>query len=115
MPKELSKDGGNKFDGGKLRVDLIPVESIEGIAEILTHGAAKYSDNNWREGIKFTRVYGAMLRHLLNWYKGEDIDKDSGLRHLDHAACNIAFLQTYAKYEKYDEYDDRIKSILEES
>jgi hypothetical protein len=62
MPKELSKDGGNKFDGDKLRVDLIPVEAIEGIAGILTHGAKKYGDNNWREGIKFTRVYGAILR-----------------------------------------------------
>ena len=105
---ELSNDGGNKFDGEKLRVDLLPPIGITSIADILTFGAKKYADNNWKKGIKFSRVYGALQRHLLAWYGGEEFDHESGLPHLWHAACNLMFLTYYMNhYGKYVSFDDR--------
>jgi hypothetical protein len=87
--------GGSKNDNGKLRMDLIPYEVEEALATVLTHGAQKYGDNNWREGINYSRIYGAMRRHLLAWRKGEKIDKDSNLPHIWLAFCELAFLVSY--------------------
>lgn len=108
MAKELSNDGGNKFDGnGKLRTDLIPVEPLLALSAILTHGAKKYDDNNWKKGIKFSRVYGALLRHLWAHWLGNYEDSDSGMPHIWHAFCNLLFLVYYDyHYEDYEKYDD---------
>ena len=108
MQKELSNDGGNKFDGGdKLRTDLIPVEPLLALSAILTHGAEKYDDNNWKKGIKFSRVYGALLRHLWAHWLGNYEDSDSNLPHIWHAFCNLLFLVYYDyHYEDYEKYDD---------
>jgi hypothetical protein len=41
------------------------------------------------------RVFGAMMRHSWAWWRGERTDPESGLPHLHHAACCIAFLMAY--------------------
>jgi hypothetical protein len=97
---------GKKFDGGKLRMDLIPVEAIEGIARVLTFGAEKYGDRNWEQGIKFGRLYAALLRHLFAWFKGEDTDPESKLNHIDHVLACATFLRTY-QARAMVEFDDR--------
>jgi hypothetical protein len=98
-------EGGRKDDTGKLRMDLIPPEAMEGLASILTYGANKYEDRNWEKGINYSRVYGALLRHLTKWAKGEKIDDESGLSALDHAFCNLAFLVTFER-RKMDKFND---------
>ena len=104
---------GQKFDQGKLRTDLLSVDALLGTAKVLTHGATKYGDRNWEEGILFHRVYGAVLRHLLAWWNQEDIDKDSGLPHIDLAACELMFLQHFVHdYEMYGRFDDRPQYIV---
>ena len=92
---------GLKFDGGKLRMDLLDVEALKGIAGILTFGANKYGDRNWEKGIKWNRVYGAAIRHLLAFWAGEDTDSESGLSHLDHAATNLMFLQRFSRTHRH--------------
>ena len=89
-PKE-----GVKFDSGKRRVDLVPTEAINALADILTAGAAKYGTHNWRHGMDWSRVYGAAQRHMLAFWGGDDIDDESGMPHLWHALTNIAFLVSY--------------------
>ena len=84
---------GIKHDGDKLRYDLMPVEVEEEIVKVLTHGAKKYADNNWKYVEPFEdRYYAALRRHIAAWRKGEQIDPESGLHHLAHAACCITFL-----------------------
>ena len=51
---------GVKNDDGKLRYDLIPVRPLAEVARVYTIGAKKYSDYNWRKGIKWSRIYAAM-------------------------------------------------------
>lgn len=88
---------GTKHDQGKLRMDLIPPEAERALAEVLTYGANKYEDRNWEKGIKYSRIYAALRRHLLAWVEGEEIDPESKLSHLSHAFCCLAFLVTYER------------------
>lgn len=84
---------GLKYDGDKLRYDLIPPEIPEELAKILTFGANKYAENNWQRVEPFNeRYYSALIRHLEAWRKGERTDKESGFHHLSHALTNISFL-----------------------
>lgn len=98
---------GAKFDGMKPRYDLIPPSLLHAVAMVLTYGADKYEDRNWEKGIKYGRVFGALSRHLWSWFVGEDIDPESGMPHLWHVACNIAFLIHFTSNKRYVKYDDR--------
>ena len=90
-------DGGVKHDTGKVRLDLIPPELLEGVGDILTFGANKYAARNWEKGMDWGRVYGALLRHLTSWWNpmANDLDAETGKSHLWHAGCCIAFLITF--------------------
>lgn len=84
---------GKKYDKGKLRMDLIPPEALEGMAKILTMGAEKYGPNNWQGLENFEERYsGALMRHLNEMRKGELVDDESGEPHAYHVLCNAAFL-----------------------
>lgn len=84
---------GVKDDGGKLRFDLIPPEVETALAEVLTFGANKYTDDGWRTVPNAEKRYTAALgRHLNAAKRGETFDPESNLTHLQHALCNLAFL-----------------------
>ena len=97
---------GLKFDTEKIRMELLPSEALEEIAKVLTKGAEKYQARNWEKGIKYGRVYGALLRHLNSFWKGEDYDKEWNIHHLAHAGCCLMFLLTY-ELRKMKDFDDR--------
>lgn len=81
-----------KNDGEKVRVELLPPLALEEIAKVLTFGAKKYEDHNWRKGFAWSRLIGAALRHLLAFMRGEDNDPETGLSHLAHLGCCVLFL-----------------------
>lgn len=81
-----------KFDGDKLRYDLVPPSATEALARVLTFGARKYKPNNWRNVPEPDRYIAAMKRHIALYRSGEKFDEDSGLHHLAHAMTNMAFL-----------------------
>jgi hypothetical protein len=84
---------GLKYDTGKLRWDLLPIDCIEDVVKILTFGSEKYGPNNWQEVEDAgNRYYAALMRHLAANRKGESMDEESGLPHLAHAMCNVVFL-----------------------
>ena len=91
----MQKSEGIKYDSEKNRLELVPPEAIEGLAEVLTFGAKKYSDRNWELGMKWSRVFGATLRHLWAWWAKRGTDPETGLSHLKHALCCVSFLVTY--------------------
>lgn len=82
-----------KHDNGKPRLDLVPPGIIEAVGHIRTYGTEKYGENtNW-EKVEPERYRAAMMRHLVEYLRDfESVDKESGLPHLWHMACNIAFL-----------------------
>ena len=83
-----------KYDQGKLRWDLLPLNLIEKVVEIYTFGAEKYGPNTWQnleDG--YNRYKAAMFRHLMEFEKGNVIDDESGKEHLAHMVWNaIAML-----------------------
>ncbi len=84
---------GVKYDKEKLRWDLLPLKPIIDIVDILSYGAAKYADENWRYVEPFEdRYYAAAMRHITAWRLGEQIDEESGKHHLAHAMCSLIFL-----------------------
>ncbi len=81
-----------KLDHGKIRPTLVPPSLMEAVATIREYGCKKYKDpENWR-CVEPQRYRDALYRHWLAYLNGEELDKESGLPHLWHLACNVAFL-----------------------
>ena len=99
---------GVKADDGKIPFDLWSPYAIEDTAKVLQFGASKYEPYNWTKGIKYSRVFSALLRHIWAWWRGERNDTETGLHHLAHAMCCLMFLLHYeVGPTNYAEYDDR--------
>lgn len=99
--------GATKLDDDKVRLELIPPELLTGVGTILTFGAKKYAPRNWELGMAWSRVFGALMRHMWSWWRGQDLDPETGKSHLWHAGCCIAFLIAYE--ERGVGEDDRYK------
>jgi hypothetical protein len=104
---ETPKPAGQKLDADKPRTDLLDPLALEGIAKVLAFGAKKYAANNWRGGISYGRLLGALLRHCFAIMRGEDNDPESGLPHIDHLGCCWMFLSNMMKTRP--DLDDRYK------
>lgn len=73
-------------------IRLVPIGIIQAIRATRLYGIQKYKDpDNWRT-VEPQRYRDAAYRHWLAYLKGEYTDPESGLPHLWHLACNIAFL-----------------------
>lgn len=90
-----------KADAGKPRLSLTPPAIIFAIAQAREYGCKKYGDpENWRQ-VEPERYKEAAFRHFLEYISdSESKDEESGLPHLYHTACNIAFLIALEKQEK---------------
>ena len=82
-----------KADQGKPHPSYVPVALIEGVMAVREYGNQKYHDpDNWKQ-VEPERYHQAMLRHILAaWNDPYKRDPESGLFHIQHVACNIAFL-----------------------
>ena len=91
-----------KFDTNKPKVSLVEPKFILGIAEILTFGAQKYGQDNWKEAIDddIQRYKDALWRHQLAYMDGETTDPESGKSHLHHIGCNLMFLDYFDRQNK---------------
>lgn len=87
---------GVKYDTGKPRLRLLfhdMSKQLTRVAEVLEYGANKYTENGWQTVPDAAKRYeDAMERHLAAWRQGQSRDQESGLHHLQHAACNLLFL-----------------------
>ena len=101
-----NQDQSAKADAGKLQLCLVPREIIRAIARIRMYGNAKYPDggpDNWKRVDK-QRYRDAAFRHWMAYLDDpQGVDAESGLPHLWHLACNIAFL---CEMEKQTEEED---------
>lgn len=104
--------GGLKFDGGKLLFRPLTrglAYPMRLVAAVLSYGAQKYAEDSWQEVPDGARRYeNALDRHLNEWKAGEDFDKESGLLHLGHIACNALFL-CWFEMKKQDFAQDYFK------
>ncbi len=95
--RKLMKEGDSPFhfDSNKPRMEQLPPRAILAVTEVFTYGAKKYGDHNWARYAgewQWGQLIGSTLRHIFAWMKREDLDRESGLPHLDHAAANLLML-----------------------
>ena len=82
-----------KADAGKPTLSLVPTQIIYEIEKVRSFGVEKYKyPDNWKQ-VERERYHEALLRHTMAiWNDIAAKDKESGLLHLSHIACNVAFL-----------------------
>lgn len=82
-----------KADAGKPRLTLVPQEILWDVAAVREYGCQKYGDpDNWKK-VSIQRYRDAAFRHFMRYLATpHGTDEESGLPHLWHLACNIAFL-----------------------
>lgn len=88
-----------KNDNGKPRPDLIPAGFLLEAGEIMSFGAQKYGEENWKNCEDTQRYKAALLRHVLAYLSGEIVDPESGKSHLSHICCNSGFLWHFDQAE----------------
>ena len=95
----------NEFDGdetvsyGDNKPDptMVDPQFILELSKVLGMGAEKYARDNWRKGTAYQRRMASAMRHMLAWIEGDDLDPESGLPHLAHAATNCMFLMNWQR------------------
>lgn len=96
----------DRFNSGKPRLGLIPLDCHIWEADGFDYGSTKYSMDNWRQGMPISEQMDSLLRHLTAfYYGGEDIDSESGVHHLGLAQCNLAMM--VGTLMNHPEMDDR--------
>ena len=79
---------------GKIDLTTVPPAIIESIAKVREHAInGKYKDpENWRR-VPWEEYWRAMLRHVMPVMRDPmSVDDESGLMHMEHIACNVAFI-----------------------
>jgi hypothetical protein len=93
LPYPLLKDTNPKDAVGTAKVPMstVPAPVLMEIGLAMLEGARKYGRHNYRAaGVRASVYYDAALRHLAQWWEGEDTDPDSGISHLVKAmACLV--------------------------
>lgn len=86
--------GGMK---GKKQAQLgaIDPNALLRLAEVAGHGSDKYERLNYLKGYDWSLSFDALMRHLLQFWSGEDLDSESGLPHLAHASWHCLALLAF--------------------
>lgn len=96
---------GIKYDELKPKLHYLPVEVLFSVSRVFEYGARKYDDWNWMQGLRFSRLFNSVQRHMWAWLAGKDVDNESGLHSIDHAICGLMMLRWMIIYRR--DLDDR--------
>lgn len=95
-------------DSNKPPLAHLPWGALDEVAMVQAYGHKKYGDfYNYKKGMEVSRNISCAIRHLRAYMGREDLDAESGLPHLAHAACRILFALQNIKDGKA--IDDRFK------
>lgn len=106
---------GFKLDTGKRLWRLVPWDAMGPVVDVLTWACKRtdpkpYPEHNWRKvDGAVDRYHDALMRHVTAWQMhhqglegGSEVDEQSGIHHLAHAACNALFLVALVVCQKTD-------------
>jgi hypothetical protein len=78
----------------KAPMSTLPANVLMEVGVAMLEGAAKYGRHNYRAvGVRASVYYDALMRHMMAWWEGEDIDADSGLSHITKAIATLMVLR----------------------
>lgn len=110
--RTVSRTGGEK--GVKpARFDLVPVGPLTTVAKLYGKGASKYDDHNWMRGYEWSKSYAALMRHVTQFWGGEDLDPDTELPHLASVVFHAFALMHYM--DEHRSFDDRPRVANDDS
>lgn len=108
--RETSDTGGQKAQKAA-RFDLLPPDALWELAEHYGKGNAKYEGvggvDNWRLGYNWNLSFAAALRHLFLALGGEDVDEETGSKHVIAVAWHMLALAHFMNREDLCEFDNR--------
>lgn len=94
------------FGDKKAPISCVPAPVMLEIGLAMLEGAIKYGRHNYRETpVQASTYYDACLRHMMQWWEGEDIDVDSDLSHITKAIASLVVLRDAMMINKF--IDDR--------
>lgn len=99
-----SQTGGQK-GSKKARFDLIPGQALTELAEHYGAGSEKYEDRNWELGYNWSLSFAALMRHAWQFWNGEDLDEETGSKHMIAVAWHALALAHFMDHMK--DLDDR--------
>lgn len=91
----MIKDSNPKTRYGlaKPGVENVPPTAVLELGRVMAVGASKYGPMNWRhDAVSYSTYYNAAMRHLFEAWDGNDLDFETGLPHIAHAAACLAIL-----------------------
>lgn len=96
---------GKKCLTGKPEWSVLPMDALIGVVRVFEKGQIKYgSFRTWLPGIRFGKLFSAIVRHLFGWfYFGHNVDKESGEHPLCHVIANALMLLTFIDKPKFDD------------
>lgn len=101
----VDPETGGRKEVKLARADLVPVFPFMQLAEHYGRGALKYADRNWELGYPFSVSYAALIRHVMQWWGGEEFDEETGSHHLTAVAWHAFALRQLVV--THPERDDR--------
>lgn len=106
VPKPANTSAGRKGDADKLPMELIPEEFLVSLAEVYKVGL-HYGRENWKGGLSFRRMKGAMMRHMNKFFQGENFDGGSPTQHHLAAVAFYCAAIIYFQARNRADLDDR--------
>lgn len=78
----------------KVPFSTIPTQVIAEVGVAMLEGALKYARHNYRTvGVRSSVYYDACMRHMAQWWEGDDVDQESGLSHVTKAIASLVVLR----------------------
>jgi hypothetical protein len=78
----------------KAPLSALPIRVLWRVGLAMLEGAVKYGRHNYRAaGVRASVYFDAGMRHFLQWWEGEDIDRDSGVNHIDKLIADLMVLR----------------------
>lgn len=114
----VSETGGAK--GQKLaRLGSLDPQALLEVAKVAGFGEQKYDRLNYMKGYDWSLSFDAGMRHRLAFWNGEDVDPESGLPHLAHAAWHdltqlAFFLKGIGNDDRYPTWVKKLAELVEE-
>lgn len=91
------------------RYDLIPAAPLREVARLYGEGAKKYAERNWELGYDWSLSFGALNRHLWQFWSGEEFDSETKCSHLAsvvfHALALMEFEDTHPELDNRPRVD----------
>lgn len=92
---QVTHDGNPKHALGQTKPSFrfVPMSAVLTMGQAMENGGVKYGSHNWRnQPVDASVYYDAALRHIAQWYEGNDKADDSGVHHLGHAMACLAII-----------------------